>query len=60
MASRNRKIIYVVLRSDGVVLDSFRTYPEAEDRAGVFQQMFKERGIEDITFQVVTSCYYDF
>ncbi len=58
------KIIYVVVRTFDfhapVVLDSFRSLEEAENKAGEFEQTFKDHRIEGFSFQVQTSAYYDF
>ncbi len=60
---KHRKIIFVLLRihpqTVPVVLDSFATLEEAENRAGAYAQQMVEHSVDGFTFQVQSSCFYD-
>jgi len=60
---KHRSIIYVVLRTQEnrypVILDSFYSNEEAENRRGAYEQEFLDHGIEGYSFSVQSSCFYD-
>lgn len=55
---KNRQLIYVVVRSDGCVMDSFFSFEAADDQATAYTQKFVELKAP-ISFEVKASYYYD-
>lgn len=55
---KHRQLIYVVVRSDGCIMDSFFSFEAADDQATTYTQKFVELNAP-ISFDVKTSYYYD-
>ncbi len=56
----HRKTIYVIVRNDNVVLDSFASWEEADNRAGALAQEYLEKySFELFTFTVQASTFYN-
>lgn len=55
---KNRQLIYVVVRSDGLVMDSFFSFEAADNQATAYTQKFVELNAP-ISFKVTPSYYYD-
>lgn len=66
---KNRTIVYIIVRTQigvdeegirPVLLDSFRTYEQADNRKGAYEQQFIDNDLEGMyTFSIQTSMYYD-
>jgi hypothetical protein len=61
---KHKQMIYVVVRvapgtGQSVVLDSYATIEDCEDRCGAMAQQMKDYGVEGFTFQPQSSCFYE-